>query len=85
MKKTGEEIATLGLKLFMSETSKKNNNTEDAQNKDAALKPEPETLHTTDPQDEMEGPISSLMQSAKEGLEDDETKEEADQKKESKM
>ncbi len=68
----------------MSEPSKKNK-TEDPQNIDAAVKPAPATLHTTDPQDEMEGPISSLVQSTKESLEDDETKEEADQKKDSKM
>jgi hypothetical protein len=38
-------------------------------NKDAVVKPDPETLHTTDPQDHMEGPISSLVQGAKEGAE----------------
>ena len=52
---------------------------------DEALKPDPKTLNTTDPQDEMEGPISSLVQGAKEGLEDDKTKEEADNEKDSKM
>jgi hypothetical protein len=51
-------------------------------NNDSTVKPEPETLHTTDPQEEMEGPVSSLMQSAKEAFEGDETKEEADEKKE---
>lgn len=55
------------------------------QHKDAAVKPEPETLHTPDPQDEMEGPISSLVQGAKEGLEDDVTKKEADAEKDKKM
>ena len=52
---------------------------------DAAVKPEPSTLHTTDPQDKMEGPISSLMQGVKEGLEDDKTKEAADEEKNSNM
>ncbi|MBC7903883.1 MAG: ester cyclase [Gemmatimonadaceae bacterium] len=33
-------------------------------------KPDPETLHTTDPQEHMEGPISSLMQNIKEKAED---------------
>jgi hypothetical protein len=55
------------------------------QNSDAALKPEPETLHTPDPQDEMEGPISSLVQGVKEGMKDDVTKKEADDKKNRKM
>jgi hypothetical protein len=45
-------------------------------------KPDEETLHTTDPQEEMEGPISSVMQNIKENAEenDEETKEEADKK-----
>ena len=59
---------------------------ENDQNKDALIKPDPETLHSTDPQDHMEGPISSLMQITKEALEnDDETKEEADKKKDEHM
>ena len=64
-----------------------NENAESAkeQNKDAPIKPDPKTLNTTDPQDEMEGPISSLVQGAKEGMEDDETKEEADEEKNRKM
>jgi len=64
---------------------KEESKTAKEQNKDAAVKPDPETLHTTDPQDNMEGPISSIVQGVKEGLEDDETKEEADEKKDSKM
>ncbi len=48
-----------------------------------ALKPDPETLHKTDPQDHMEGPISSVMQNIKEETEEnnDESKKEADKKK----
>ena len=61
------------------------NKTAKEQHTDAAVKPEPETLHTPDPQDEMEGPISSLVQGVKEGMEDDETKKEADEKKDRKM
>lgn len=55
------------------------------QNKDASIKPEPETLHTTDPQKNMEGPISSLMKETGKTLDTDETKEEADEEKEEKM
>lgn len=46
------------------------------------LKPEPETLHTTDPQEHMEGPISSLMHKAGERFDSEKTKEEADEEKE---
>ena len=51
--------------------------------KESPLKPDPETLHTTDPQEHMEGPVSSVMQNIAEeaGENDKETKEEADRKK----
>ncbi len=39
-------------------------NKEKESNKDAAVKPDPETLNTKDPQEHMEGPISSLMHKA---------------------
>jgi hypothetical protein len=42
-------------------------------------KPDPETLHTTDPQEEMEGPISSIVQSVKEKVEEND--DEKDKKK----
>jgi hypothetical protein len=42
----------------------------DTENKDAAVQPDPETLHKTDPQDNMKGPISSLMQGIKEDFEE---------------
>lgn len=48
---------------------------------DNGLKPDPKTLHKTDPQDNMKGPISSVVQSVKENVEDEVTKEEADKKK----
>ena len=48
----------------------------------SSLKPEPETLHTTDPQEHMEGPISSLMRKAGESFDSEKTKEEADKEKE---
>ena len=46
----------------------KNNNAK-KDNQDAVVKPAPETLHTTDPQEHMEGPISSLVQGVKEEAE----------------
>ena len=40
---------------------KKEMNKRDKSNEDAMLKPDPETLNTTDPQEHMKGPLSSLM------------------------
>ena len=54
-------------------------------NKDAAVKADPETLHTTDPQDQMKGPISSIMQNISDAAKDEVSKEEADKEKEEDM
>ena len=50
-------------------------------------KPDPETLHTTDPQEKMKGPVSSFMQNIKEeaNKNDKVSKEEADRKREENM
>jgi hypothetical protein len=53
----------------------------DQSNENASVRPDPETLHKTDPQDNMKGPVSSLMHNAGEGFETAETKKEADEKK----
>lgn len=45
------------------------NDKEKKTNSDAPIQPDPETLHTTDPQDEMKGPVSSFMNNVKEGVE----------------
>ncbi len=37
-------------------------------NEDAAVKPDPETLNTTDPQEHMEGPLSSLVKKAEDSF-----------------
>ena len=55
------------------------------QNEDAAIKPEPETLKTPDPQDKMEGPVSSLIQGIKHSGAKDPSKDEADEEKDRKM
>jgi hypothetical protein len=62
-------------------------NQDDKKKKDSPLAPDKETLHKTDPQENMKGPVSSIMQNIKEGAEDnnEETKEEADEKKDRKM
>ena len=56
-------------------------NKEKEDNKDAAVKPDPETLHTTDPQEHMEGPISTLMHKLGDDFESDKAEEEVKQKK----
>ena len=50
-------------------------------------KPDPETLHTTDPQEHMRGPVSSTMQGInKEAKKNDKvSKEEADREREKNM
>jgi len=48
---------------------------------DASLKPDPETLHKTDPQENMEGPVSSLMHKSGKGFDTKETREEAENKR----
>ena len=62
----------------------------DDKKKDEATKktkPDPETLHTTDPQENMEGPISSFMQRTKHIAEknDEQSKEDATKKRDDRM
>ena len=66
---------------------KKKNDKKGKNKIETALKPDPETLHKTDPQENMEGPVSSVMQNIKEVSEKDDTesKEEADRKKDRNM
>jgi len=66
-------------------SNKNENNKAKENNKDAAVKPNPETLHTTDPQEKMRGPISSLMHQTGHGFETDKTREEAEEEKEKNM
>jgi len=67
------------------------NQTDDKRKKEEKNKstsePDPETLHTPDPQEKMKGPVSSFMQNVKEEAEkgDEVSKEEADEKKEERM
>lgn len=50
-----------------------------------SIQPEPETLNTTDPQDNMEGPVSSLTKKSGENFETAQTKKDADKEKDDKM
>ena len=54
-------------------------------NEDAPLRPDPETLHKTDPQENMKGPVSSLMHNTGEDFDTSETREEANEEKEKNM
>jgi hypothetical protein len=56
-------------------------NNPSGENEKLTPKPDPETLHTTDPQENMQGPVSSLMHKTGESFDTDETKEEADREK----
>jgi hypothetical protein len=66
-----------------NENVKKNQENKDHQ--DAPVKPDPETLGKTDPQEEMKGPVSSLMQKGGKVMESDEGKNEATKKHDEKM
>jgi hypothetical protein len=48
---------------------------------DNAPEPQPGTEHTTDPQENMEGPMSSAIKGIGDAFETDESKEEADREK----
>ncbi|TMI90149.1 MAG: hypothetical protein E6H08_15495 [Bacteroidetes bacterium] len=67
--------------------NKDKNKNEDKKRSQPVSKPDPETLHTTDPQEHMRGPMSSTMQGIKEeGKKNDKvSKEEADKEREKNM
>ena len=50
-----------------------------------SVKPDPETLHKTDPQKKMEGPVSSLLHNTGEKFDSHESKESANEKRDSHM
>ncbi len=49
-------------------------------NEDAPIKNDPGTENTTDPQEHMEGPLSSLMQRGKEKFEENDEKDKSEGK-----
>jgi len=69
----------------MANTNKEKDEKKDKKN--TGLAPDPETLHTTDPQKHMKGPFSSAMQNIKEeaNKNDKVSKDEADRKREENM
>jgi hypothetical protein len=69
--------------IFMSDKEKKYDGKQTTDDK--SPRPDPETLHTTDPQEHMSGPVSSSMRGMGSGFDTDESREEADEEKEDKM
>jgi len=65
-------------KKNMAEEKKQNN--QHAGNEDASIKNDPATENTTDPQEHMEGPLSSIMQRGKEQIEENDEKDKAEGK-----
>ncbi len=61
--------------------NKKKDKEKKTPNNDETVKPDPETLDTSDPQEHMEGPVSSLMHKTGEAFDTNESKEHADRKK----
>ena len=57
----------------------------DSQKDNKALEPDKETLHRTDPQENMEGPVSSPLRETGEVFDSDENKKSADERRESRM
>lgn len=49
-------------------------------NEDTVLPPDPETLHKTDPQENMKGPISSIMHSIEDKVEENDKEQPEDKK-----
>ena len=77
---------------YLMRYSKINHMEKDKQEKDrneqrenSSLQPDPGTLHKTDPQENMEGPVSSAMHKTGEAFESDESQEEADRNREKNM
>jgi hypothetical protein len=54
-------------------------------NENVSPKPDSETLNSTDPQKNRKGPVSSMMHDTGDAFETDETKKEAEEKKDKNM
>ncbi|HEV7330395.1 MAG TPA: hypothetical protein VGN63_05090 [Flavisolibacter sp.] len=63
----------------------KSTNPSSEQSHNSAPRPDTETLRTTDPQENMEGPVSSTMHKTGEAFDSDESKEEADRERDAGM
>lgn len=59
----------------LNEDPAKNKQYDETEQRDSNVKPDSETLHTTDPQEHMEGPVSSLVQKAGDIMENTDDKQ----------
>lgn len=67
-------------------TNERNNQNIDRNDKaDNTSRPDPGTLHKTDPQENMEGPVSSPMRKTGEQFDTEQNKQEADNEREKNM
>ena len=57
----------------------------DTKKENEALEPDRKTLHSTDPQENMQGPVSSPLRTTGEAFDSSETKEHADERREESM
>lgn len=60
-------------------------NKQNQESEEKGLGPDHKTLHTTDPEKKMEGPVSSVTRKTGEAFDSDESKENADQRRDEKM
>ena len=67
------------------ENEDKKMNPQGKESENHTLKPDPETLGKTDPQEKMEGPVSSLVQKSSKAMETKEDKEEANRRHDKEM
>ena len=65
--------------------NERNNRDKNRNSEETSSKPDTGTLHNTDPQKNMEGPVSSLMHDTGEQFDSEETEKEADEEKEKNM
>ena len=63
----------------------KKQRSQDPNSENTTSKPDAGTLHSTDPQENMEGPVSSTMRQTGEQFDTDESKQEADRERNRKM
>ena len=60
---------------------KKKQQEKEASKDNPVSQPDPETLHKTDPQENMKGPVSSLMNKMAENIEENSEKDKKDEEK----
>jgi hypothetical protein len=61
-----------------NKTSNSEKSRKEKEKKTGVRQPDPETLHTTDPQNHMKGPISSLMKKIEDKAEENDRQDRAD-------